>query len=616
VHEKRSLVSSSWEQLPSLPEPDASLTLTFALVPNQAESVEDHLHRVSDPHSPSYGKHWTPAEVVRRFAPDPQGIRAITDWLLQSGVQPQRISQSNDGTLIFVNSTIREAEILLHAEYHLFRDKTSGERHAACEEYSLPSFLRPYVDFVGPTVHLGLGTLITARAVPYHPAANKRGQGISRTPRSPALVRRQASSSDGCSRFITPDCLRRMYRIPTLNASHPDNALGVYQHAWSSWLPGDLDGFFDMFAPKLKGSRPIMKPINGGYWQDKFQGFPFNAEADLDFEYTMTLVQPLPVVNYQVGDISGRSSINSLLAAFDEHYCGALNSTFDGLYPNPVEGGYNKTADCGTITPAKVVSVSYAWNEGNLPEAYLRRQCQQFAKLGLMGVSVITASADCGVGGQTCECVDPVTGKPNGHSDRGAFQPTTPSICPYVTSVGGTQLPVNGTVSSREVAYHRLSDNNFVSSSGGGFSRVFEAPEWQKNFTERYLTTQARELANITGRYNPRGRGIPDISANAANFVTVINGGVATVFGTSASTPVFASIITLINDARLRAGKSTVGFLNPVLYANSHLMTDIVDGRNHGCGTEGFHAAEGWDPVTGLGTPDYERLLQLYMSLP
>jgi tripeptidyl-peptidase-1 len=45
-------------------------------------------------------------------------------------------------------------------------------------------------------------------------------------------------------------------------------------------------------------------------------------------------------------------------------------------------------------------------------------------------------------------------------------------------------------------------------------------------------------------------------------------------------------------------------------------MNDISKGFNYGCGAQGFKAADGWDPVTGLGTPDYEKLLELYMSLP
>ena len=50
-----------------------------------------------------------------------------------------------------------------------------------------------------------------------------------------------------------------------------------------------------------------------------------------------------------------------------------------------------------------------------------------------------------------------------------------------------------------------------------------------------------------------------------ANYVTAIDGTFFLVYGTSASSPVVGSIITLINDARLFEGKSPVGFINPVL---------------------------------------------------
>jgi len=78
--------------------------------------------------------------------------------------------------------------------------------------------------------------------------------------------------------------------------------------------------------------------------------------------------------------------------------------------------------------------------------------------------------------------------------------------------------------------------------------------------------------------------------------------------GTSASTPVIASIIALINDELLAAGKPTLGFLNPWLYANKDAFTDVTSGSNPGCGTDGFEALSGWDPATGLGTPVYSKL--------
>lgn len=72
--------------------------------------------------------------------------------------------------------------------------------------------------------------------------------------------------------------------------------------------------------------------------------------------------------------------------------------------------------------------------------------------------------------------------------------------------------------------------------------------------------------------------------------------------GTSASTPVFASVISLINDRLMEAGKSPLGFLNPFLYsaAGRAALNDITEGSNPGCNTTGFAAAAGWDPVRCL----------------
>lgn len=99
-------------------------------------------------------------------------------------------------------------------------------------------------------------------------------------------------------------------------------------------------------------------------------------------------------------------------------------------------------------------------------------------------------------------------------------------------------------------------------------------------------------------------------------LVIAVDGEFALVYGTSASSPVFGSILTLINEARINAGKSSVGFVNPTLYAHPSVLNDITQGGNQGCGTPGFEATIGWDPVTGLGTPNYPKMLKLFMGLP
>ena len=123
--------------------------------------------------------------------------------------------------------------------------------------------------------------------------------------------------------------------------------------------------------------------------------------------------------------------------------------------------------------------------------------------------------------------------------------------------------------------------------------------------------------------------------------LTVVNGKYETIGGTSASAPIFAALITAVNDARIAAGKAPVGWINPAvrlppacihdslvalcltllelqLYSHSFrtAFNDIFMGSNPGCATKGFPAARGWDPVTGLGTPNFPRLLSRFMALP
>jgi len=65
----------------------------------------------------------------------------------------------------------------------------------------------------------------------------------------------------------------------------------------------------------------------------------------------------------------------------------------------------------------------------------------------------------------------------------------------------------------------------------------------------------------------------------------------------------------LLNDRLIAAGKSPLGFLNPFLYSTgASALNDITTGDNPGCNTNGFPADTGWDPVTGLGTPNFPAL--------
>jgi len=73
-----------------------------------------------------------------------------------------------------------------------------------------------------------------------------------------------------------------------------------------------------------------------------------------------------------------------------------------------------------------------------------------------------------------------------------------------------------------------------------------------------------------------------------------------------------AGIISLLNDYLISRDKAPLGWLNPWLYGTASAgFNDITSGSNPGCDTEGFTAIVGWDPVTGLGTPNFDKLEEI-----
>ena len=144
-----------------------------------------------------------------------------------------------------------------------------------------------------------------------------------------------------------------------------------------------------------------------------------------------------------------------------------------------------------------------------------------------------------------------------------------------------------------------------ASLSGGGFSNIFGPPSYQASAVASYLNSIGSTNA---GKFNVSGRGFPDIAAQAVDVEIFVGGTAGTVNGTSCAAPIFASTVALINDQLIAAGKSPLGFINPLLYANPSAFSDITTGSNPGCNTDGFPARSGWDPVTGLGSPMFGAL--------
>ena len=191
----------------------------------------------------------------------------------------------------------------------------------------------------------------------------------------------------------------------------------------------------------------------------------------------------------------------------------------------------------------------------------------------------------------------------NDGKNTSTFLPSFPDTCPYVTSVGATKG------FNPEVA---ASNPSSGFASGGGFSNYFPRPDYQSGAVPAYISGLQPEYSSL---YNPKGRAYPDIAAQGQQVVTTWSGKEKPIDGSSVSTPIVAGVLTLVNDALIAAGKSPLGFLNPWLYSEGYkAFTDITSGTAAGCDTTGFAAKEGWDAVTGFGTPNFPKLVALALE--
>ena len=127
LHEKRTQTPTGWT-LKRRYDPSTRLPLRFALAQRNIDDIGKYLMEVSHPESEKYGKHWSASDVLETFAPSDETIETVRSWLLDSGVESDRIRLMSNKGWIEVTATVEEAERLLQTEYNLY-SHTSGKEH-------------------------------------------------------------------------------------------------------------------------------------------------------------------------------------------------------------------------------------------------------------------------------------------------------------------------------------------------------------------------------------------------------------------------------------------------------------------------------------------------------
>jgi kumamolisin len=235
------------------------------------------------------------------------------------------------------------------------------------------------------------------------------------------------------------------------------------------------------------------------------------------------------------------------------------------------------TAIHDTTNNPGVISISWGGPESSWSQtaiASMDSTCQSAAALG---VTITVASGD------------------NGSSDGGNGNNVDfPASSPHVLGCGGTALAVSNGQRRSELVWNDQASGG--GASGGGVSTVFSLPAWQ---------AKAGVPKSGTG-----GRGVPDVAGDASpetGYQILVDGQQEIVGGTSAVAPLWAGLIALLNQ---QLGRKA-GFLNPQLYSLGEApFFDITTGNNGA-----FSAGPGWDPCTGLGSPNGQQLLSSLSGL-
>ncbi len=339
----------------------------------------------------------------------------------------------------------------------------------------------------------------------------------------------------------------------------------------TSYTPPQVAAFYGLPAGSTaKGQTIAILELGGGY-----------RPADLT-AYFKTLSLPAPTVT-PISVDKGKNTPGTANGAdgevmLDIEVCASVApgaAIVVYFAPNTDQGFIDAiaTAVHDTKNKPSVLSISWGGPESTWTQQAVTALDQACQAAAALGVTITVAAGDNG-------STDGVSGTAS-HVDF-------PASSPHVLACGGTTLRASANAITSETVWNEQAANE--GATGGGVSTLFPLPTWQKS-------AKVPATSSKTG-----GRGVPDVSGNAdpaTGYTIRVDGQTTVIGGTSAVAPLWAALIAVANSQ----SKQSAGFLNPTLYTTPKSFRDITQGNNGA-----FKAATGWDPCTGLGTPNVPLL--------
>ncbi|MEV8614990.1 S53 family serine peptidase [Amycolatopsis sp. NPDC051373] len=556
---------------------------------------------VSDPADARYGHFLTPAQVNHEFGPTTAQVSAVSAWVRAQGMTVTATNQH----YLAVSATVAQADAAFATQISEFDTVISGPKGSTTIReagvvggFSVPAAVAADIVSVTGIDQLALGTTSTSAAAPRATTAKATDFPCSQywsqhTRPIPPAFGHTTAPTQLCG--YTPDQVRHAYGLTSSPYTGKGATIAVLLSGHTPTLEADSNRFFAAHG------EPVFAP--GQYTEN------IGPDADSTCEAKGGAPTEEEAIDVQ----------SAHLAAPDAHivYLGIDCADFDvDLLPSWLDG-VTRIVDEHL---ADVASGSFGLPELGFSPASIAPWDPILQQGALEGIGFDFSSGDGGGGG-----VDD--------------DPLFPASDPWSTAVGGTSLAIGAdgsvvadypwgdrltSINAAGTGYDAPPPGTFRDGSGGGVSRKFPEPAYQKHVVPDSLATH--------GRTAVAGRVIPDISAGAGNgwligatglsdpdagYEELPEGG-----GTSASAPLVAGLEA---DAMQAAGHP-LGFANAVLYrlSGGNALRDIlpVDPADPpiALGAQDFTeidpgglttfgeddaltATPGYDDVTGLGAP-------------
>jgi kumamolisin len=491
-----------------------------------------------------------PHELQQKYAANPADRKKLVAWLKRQHFDVTEVSP--DGTSVYARASADQ--IAKSLDVDMVRVTKEGVTYTAAKNApSLPADVGKSVHaiiglqpFHQARKHFRMGPHNGNRALLSAPAARatKKGSGTARAKAATAAVAPSPNIAN-TPPYVVPEILKA-YDADGLAVTGKGQTIAILIDTLPN--PDDVEKFWSFNGLPISPSR--IEPVNVN---NVSLPLPIGEES-MDAQWSSGVASGATVRIYATGSLSFADidrGLDSILADLPSH---------PGMRQLSISLGLGETYQAGP---------------NGSPDAYVRAQHVKFLKLAAAGVNVFVSSGDAGSNPDN-----------TGHSATGPTQVEYESSDPYVIGVGGTSLKLSpdGAVAS-EAGWAR---------GGGGDSIFFSRPTWQ------------------TGAGVPAGakRLVPDVSLVAdpgTGALVVLNGAGAQIGGTSLSAPIWAGFCALINEARQRANKPFLSFLNPLLYPlmGTACFRDITAGSNGA-----YTAGPGYDRVTGIGVPNVAELMK------